>query len=97
MTWEDFLILVALKAVELMNPDLIAAIINFLAELATLFASHPHIGTSAQKLTTSINAAAAGVSAAAATLDAPSASSVPVVTPTTPPPKTVGEIIAGNS
>ena len=88
-----------------MNPELIAAIINFLSELAGLFANHPHIGNSAQSLTNTINAAAAGMGAAENVLQnptpvvpvAPVAPVAPVVPVITNGPKSVGAIIAGQS
>ncbi len=76
---------IVLRLVESMNPELIAAIIDFLASLAGLFSSHPHVGTQAQQLTTAIKAAADGVNTTSNELNNPGATSAPVA-PIVPAP-----------
>jgi hypothetical protein len=97
MVWEDFLILFALRMVELMNPELLAAIINFLSQLASLFEKHPHVGGSAQKLNTIINASAAAIQGVDSVLNNPSVDTPTPPAPVAPTSPTTGEIIANAS
>jgi hypothetical protein len=83
-----------------MNPELLAAIINFLSQLASLFESHPHVGGSAQKLNTIINASAAAIQGVDSVLNNPPvATPIPPVlpAPVAPTSPTTGEIIANAS